>query len=107
MVTVQSVVSFDFDKLKRNKKVLIMQLFLDLVSDMVVMDVLQTKIEDSARENMDLRAELDILKKEMEGEAVMFNMKVAEFQNQFYRVEEEIRLKNAEIERLRANDCSR
>ncbi len=74
---------------------------------MVVMDVLQTKIEDSARENMDLRAELDILKKEMEGEAVMFNMKVAEFQNQFYRVEEEIRLKNAEIERLRANDCSR
>ena len=107
MVTVQSVVSFDFDKLKRNKKVLIMQLFLDLVSDMVVMDVLQTKIEDSARENMDLRAELDILKKEMEGEAVMFNMKVAEFQNQFYRVEEEIRLKNAEIERLRSNDCSR
>lgn len=107
MVTLQSVVSFDFDKLKRNKKVLIMQLFLDLVSDMVVMDVLQTKIEDSARENMELRAELDILKKEMEGEAVMFNMKVAEFQNQFYRVEEEIRLKNAEIERLRANDCSR
>ena len=77
------------------------------MSDLVVMDVLQTKIEDSARENMDLRAELDSLKKEMEGEAVMFNMKVAEFQNQFYRVEEEIRLKNAEIERLRANDCSR
>ena len=74
---------------------------------MVVLDVLQTKIEDSARENKILRTELDILKKEMEGEAVMFNMKVTEFQNQFYRVEQEIRSKNAEIERLRTNDCNR
>ena len=72
-----------------------------------MLDVLQTKLEDSAKENSDLRSELEVLKKEMEGEAVMFNMKVAEFTNQFYRVEEEIRLKNAEIERLRMNDCSR
>ena len=72
-----------------------------------MLDVLQTKLEDSAKENRDLRSELEVLKKEMEGEAVMFNMKVAEFTNQFYRVEEEIRLKNAEIERLRMNDCSR
>ena len=74
---------------------------------MVVLDVLQTKVEDSARENMGLRAELDKVRKEMEAEAVMFNMKVAEFQNQFDRVQEEIRLKNAEIERLRTNDCNR
>ena len=72
-----------------------------------MLDVLQTKLEDSAKENSDLRSELEVLKKEMEGEAVMFNMKVAEFTNQFYRVEEEIRLKNAEIERLRMNDCNR
>ncbi len=81
--------------------------YLGLETDVVVLDVLQTKIEDSARENMILRTELDILKKEMEGEAVMFNMKVTEFQNQFYRVEQEIRSKNAEIERLRTNDCNR
>ena len=50
---------------------------------MIVLDVLQTKAEDSAKENLELRAELDRLKQEMENEAVMFNMKVAEFQNQF------------------------
>ena len=73
---------------------------------MIVLDVLQTKAEDSAKENLELRAELDRLKQEMENEAVMFNMKVAEFQNQFYRVEEEIKFKNTEIERIRASYCS-
>ena len=36
----------------------------------------------------------------MENESLLFNMKVVELQNKFYQVEEQIRLKNAEIARL-------
>ena len=72
-----------------------------------VLDVLQTRAEDAAKENAELRAEVARLKREVDSEAVMFNMKVAELRNQFHRVEEQIRMKNAEIERLRAGDCDR
>ena len=72
-----------------------------------VLDVLQTRAEDAAKENSELRAEVARLKREVDSEAVMFNMKVAELRNQFHRVEEQIRMKNAEIERLRAGDCDR
>lgn len=72
-----------------------------------VLDVLQTRAEDAAKENTELRAEVARLKREVDSEAVMFNMKVAELRNQFHRVEEQIRMKNAEIERLRAGDCDR
>ena len=72
-----------------------------------VLDVLQTRAEDAAKENTELRAEVARLKREVDSEAVMFNMKVAELRNQFHRVEEQIRMKNAEIERLRVGDCDR
>ena len=62
--------------------------------------MLQTKSEDVAKENKKLRQEIERLKHEMESETMMFNMKVVELQDKFYMVEEQIRMKNAEIERL-------
>ena len=73
----------------------------------IVLDVLQTKSEDLKRENEELKQEIERLKKEIESESVLFNMKVVELQDKFYQVEEQIRMKNQEIERLRGNtsDC--
>ena len=68
---------------------------------------METKSEDVAKENQELRLEIERLRQEMETETMMFNMKVVELQDKFYQVEEQIRLKNTEIERLRmrGSDC--
>ena len=66
----------------------------------IVLDVLETKSADVARENQELKSEIERLKHEMENESLLFNMKVVELQNKFYQVEEQIRLKNNEIERF-------
>ena len=65
-----------------------------------MLDVLETKSADVARENQELKSEIERLKHEMENESLLFNMKVVELQNKFYQVEEQIRLKNNEIERF-------
>ena len=68
------------------------------------MDVLETKSDDIAKENQELKLLIDKLKHEMENESLLFNMKVVELQNKFYQVEEQIRLKNAEIARLQRTE---
>lgn len=72
-----------------------------------MLDVLQTRTDDVVKENHELKKEIERLKHEIESDSTLFNMKVVELQNKFYQVEEQIRLKDREIERLRGlGDCN-
>ena len=68
----------------------------------IVLDLLQTKSEDAEKENGLLKQEIERLKREITSDTVAFNMKVVELQNKFHRVEEQIIMKNMEIERLKS-----
>ena len=70
----------------------------------VVLDVLQTRSDDVIKENKELKKEIEKLKHDIESDSTVFNMKVVELQNKFYQVEEQILMKDKEIERLR--DCT-
>ena len=75
--------------------------------DSIVLDVLQTRTDDVVKENHELKKEIERLKHEIESDSTLFNMKVVELQNKFYQVEEQIRLKDREIDRLRGlGDCN-
>ena len=67
------------------------------------MDLLQTKSDDAEKENCQLRQEIERLKREISSDTIAFNMKVVELKNKFDRVEEQIIMKNMEIERLKSS----
>ena len=73
-----------------------------------MLDVLQTRTDDVVKENHELKKEVERLKHEIESDSTLFSMKVVELQNKFYQVEEQIRLKDREIDRLRSSfgDCN-
>ena len=67
----------------------------------IVLDVIQTQLEESEKENKRLKMKLKEVRKEKEEETELFNKKVEKLQEQFLEVEERVKLKDLKIEELR------
>jgi len=63
----------------------------------IVLDVLQTQLEDLGRENKHIRRKLEETRKEKENEAEQFQIKVKELQEKFREVERKVKEKDVKI----------
>ena len=59
----------------------------------IVLDVIQTQLEEREKENKRLKMKLKEVMKEKEEETELFNKKVEKLQEQFLEVEERVKLK--------------
>jgi len=64
----------------------------------IVLDVLQTQLEDLGRENKHIRRKLEETRKEKENEAEQFQFKVKELQEKFREVEKKVKDKDFKIQ---------
>jgi len=64
----------------------------------IVLDVLQTQLEDLGRENKHIRRKLEETRKEKENEAEQFQIKVKELQEKFREVEKKVKEKDVKIQ---------
>ena len=69
----------------------------------IVLDMVQTQLEESEKENKRLKVKLEKVRKEKEEETELFNKKVEKLQEQFLEVEERVKLKDIKIDEFRKN----